>query len=102
MRRWLRRLRVRLGPDGRTILRLHDELEGQLSMEESAWLYRAAHGRETIVEIGSYRGKSAVILARGSEAAGGRVTAIDPHINFGQSARFNYDMTDHEALLDGG
>lgn len=77
--RALRRARVALSPGGRAHLRLHRSIEGQLAVEESRFLRRAASGRRTIVEIGSYRGKSAAMLALGSAPAG-RVYAIDPHI----------------------
>jgi predicted O-methyltransferase YrrM len=77
--RTIRRWRVRLGRDGARALALHRDLQGQLAMEECRFLLRAAAGRGTIVEIGSYRGKSCALLALGS-APGGRVTAIDPHL----------------------
>jgi predicted O-methyltransferase YrrM len=99
MRR-LRRLRIRVGPDGRDILRLHEELEGQLSMQESAWLYNAARDHRTIVEIGSYRGKSCVLLGMGSQAVDGRITAIDPHLPFDDGSGADYGAEDHEVLLD--
>jgi len=94
LRRKLRRLRIRLGPDGKEILRLHDGVEGLLAVEESAFLFHSARGRRTIVEIGSYRGKSCVLLGRGSRACGApgaHVTAIDPHgINHaGDRTRFS-------------
>lgn len=77
--RKIRRLRIALAPGGAEHLRLHDSLQGQLAIEESRFLRRAASGRRVIVEIGSYRGKSAAMLALGS-APDGRVTAIDPHL----------------------
>lgn len=79
-RRRRRRNRVARGPHGRTILALHDDLEGLLSYEESAFLFLTAAGMRTIVEIGSERGKSCVLLTLGSAECGGRVTAIDPHL----------------------
>lgn len=75
-------LRVLLGPHGKHILKLHNQLEGLLNPIESAWLFRNAGGKKEIVEIGSYRGKSTVLLALGSKADGGpgaHITAIDPH-----------------------
>jgi len=98
MRRTLRRLKVRLSPHGRTILALHDELEGILSVEESAFLYRAARGHKTIVEIGSYRGKSCVLLALGEPSA--RVTAIDPHYAQDDSGAIRYSPEDERIMND--
>jgi predicted O-methyltransferase YrrM len=66
--------------------RLHRELAGVggwLTEEEGDTLYRLARactGRGVIVEIGSYKGRSTICLARGSQA--GRnlpIYAIDPH-----------------------
>jgi predicted O-methyltransferase YrrM len=65
---------------------LHRELAGVggwLTEEEGDTLYRLARactGRGVIVEIGSYKGRSTICLARGSQA--GRnvpIYAIDPH-----------------------
>jgi predicted O-methyltransferase YrrM len=65
---------------------LHRELAGVggwLTREEGDTLYRLARactGRGVIVEIGSYKGRSTICLARGSQA--GRnlpIYAIDPH-----------------------
>lgn len=83
---------------GRTVLALHDQLEGQLAMEESRFLYAAAHDRDTILEIGSYRGKSAAFLALGSTSkrgsGGGHVTAIDPHLASEGAGTTNYNDED--------
>lgn len=95
-KRGLRRLRIRCGEGGRDICRLHDELDGLLSIEESAFLYRSAKGRLTIVEIGSYRGKSCVLLACGEPHA--MVTAIDPHYGQGDRGEVVYDPMDTEKM----
>lgn len=62
---------------------LTETVEGWLTHEEGALLYRLARrctGRGVIVEIGSFKGKSTIWLAKGSEAgAGVPVYAIDPH-----------------------
>ena len=79
-RRRRRRNKVARGPHGQTILALHDDLEGLLSYEESAFLFLTAAGKRRIVEVGSYRGKSCVLLTLGSTDSGGKVTAIDPHL----------------------
>jgi len=95
-------IQVMLGPGGREIVRLHRDLDGMLSLKEAAWLYRHAAGRRLIVEIGSYRGKSAVIMARGSLFAGGpstRIVAIDPHMVGDDSPRFGFNHQDREVLV---
>ncbi|MEM1165672.1 MAG: class I SAM-dependent methyltransferase [Planctomycetota bacterium] len=97
LKRAIRRMRVRLGPQGPLVLRLHSELEGQLSMEEVRFLLTTARGRRTIVEIGSFRGKSTVILALGSTDVNGHVTAIDPHIRTAASGT-DYGPADLEAF----
>jgi predicted O-methyltransferase YrrM len=99
LKKRLRRLKVRRGPDGAEILALHDALEGLIFVEESAWLYRAARGRRSIVEIGSFRGKSAVMLAKGSAGAGGRLLCIDPHINATGMEKTTFSKADHEAFM---
>lgn len=62
---------------------LTEAVEGWLTREEGELLYRLAHqctGRGVIVEVGSFKGKSTIWLAKGSEAgAGVPVYAIDPH-----------------------
>ena len=90
-------MRVALSPGGRTLLRLHDSIEGQLSVEESQFLYRVARGRKMIVEIGSFRGKSCAMLALGS-APDGHVTAIDPHISSAGAGRTTYNTSDEQAF----
>jgi predicted O-methyltransferase YrrM len=58
-------------------------VDGWLSEEEATTLYELARGlsgRGSIVEIGSYKGRSTICLALGSRAgAGVPVFAIDPH-----------------------
>jgi predicted O-methyltransferase YrrM len=57
------------------------DVPGWLSEDQARWLYDCAGavpGGGAIVEIGSYRGRSAIVLARGA-GAGVRVVAIDPH-----------------------
>lgn len=62
---------------------LTEAVEGWLTREEGELLYRLARqytGRGVIVEIGSFKGRSTIWLAKGSEAgAGVPVYAIDPH-----------------------
>ena len=55
-------------------------IEGWLTDEEIRLLFSLAQRGGTVVEIGSYRGRSTVVLAEGIRAAGqGVVWAIDPH-----------------------
>ena len=65
------------------ILALVETIDGWLTPKEGQLLYdlaRRAPGRGAIVEIGSWKGKSTIWLARGSRrGAGGAVYAIDPH-----------------------
>ncbi len=78
-----RRARLMASERGRTIVRLHDTLPGLLAFVETEFLYSVAKGAEEIVEIGSYRGKSCVLMALGSQeggAAGAHITCIDPHM----------------------
>jgi MMP 1-O-methyltransferase len=59
------------------------KLQGMLTQNEVDFLYRLGqvnHCRGVIVEIGSFKGKSTIALARGAAAThGAMVYAIDPH-----------------------
>ncbi|GIV20727.1 MAG: hypothetical protein KatS3mg023_2478 [Armatimonadota bacterium] len=73
-----------VSPDVRQeLLALTESVEGWLTVEEGELLYRLARactGKGVIVEIGSFKGKSTIWLAKGSLAgAGTKVVAIDPH-----------------------
>ena len=61
------------------------EVDGWLSDMEGEFLYNVAKnckGKGVIVEIGSWKGKSTIWLAKGSKAGNKiRVYAIDPHIH---------------------
>jgi len=63
--------------------KLTEKIDGFLSIKEGELLYNLAKnvkGKGVIVEIGSYKGKSTVWLARGSKAGNKiKVYAIDPH-----------------------
>lgn len=67
----------------RELTLLTSEVEGWLTVEEGELLYqlaKACTGRGVIVEIGSYKGKSTIWLAKGAlDGAGGPVVAVDPH-----------------------
>lgn len=66
-----------------SVYALTETVEGWLTREEGELLYRLARackGNGVIVEIGSFKGKSTIWLAKGSQAgAGVPVYAIDPH-----------------------
>jgi predicted O-methyltransferase YrrM len=72
------------------------DIEGWLSEAEGRYLYAlAARGPGTglVVEIGSSRGKSTLILATASRAAGrGPVVAIDPHLHHGSEGIFRANV----------
>lgn len=71
------RLVVRLGPEGKAILALHDRLASGALVEETAWLYRAARKRARIVEIGPACAPTAAVLSEATRESGARITAID-------------------------
>ncbi len=66
-------------------------VEGWLEESEGAYLYSLAQHFSKlgcIVEIGSWKGKSTIWLAKGSESVGGeKVYAIDPHTPDGSSEK---------------
>ena len=80
-------------------------VEGQMRREEVHCLYELAQqasSQGVIVEIGSYRGRSTVALARGAlKGAGVPVYAIDPHeyIDRKGEVETRYDSHDHVAFL---
>jgi hypothetical protein len=100
MARHARTLAARGGEEAhaRRLLRSLFETEGWLDPIEAWALHEAARGAApgrpegpTVVELGSYRGRSTVALALGVLArGGGRVIAIDPHD----------DERDRRAFLD--
>lgn len=57
------------------------DVDGWMSRDQAERLYRAAaatHAGDTIVEIGSFRGRSTIVLASAAPA-GTDIVAIDPH-----------------------
>lgn len=73
---------------------LLSKVEGMLTQSEAEYLYRLAKfnpGKGVIVEIGSYKGKSTICLARGSIVVeGGKVFAIDPHLPIPEEGYSDY------------
>lgn len=61
-------------------------------------LAAAAPKGGTIVELGSYRGKSTVALAWGAKLSGATVWAIDPHESYHQGET-DFGPEDHSAFL---
>jgi len=53
-------------------------VEGWLSEDQARRLWQRARSAERIVEIGSYRGRSAIVMARAARD-GAELVAIDPH-----------------------
>lgn len=79
---------------GKTMQTIEDILtsvDGWLHPKEAQLLYRLAsecRARGAIVEIGSWKGKSTICLARGSLAGGkAKIHAIDPHTGSPEHAR---------------
>ena len=71
--------------DIKTLSKQLASVEGQISNEELFFLYKAvlSAGRSaTIVEIGSYKGKSALALGLAARLLGSRVYSIDPHEHY--------------------
>jgi len=52
-----------------------DNIEGWMSIEQLKWLFNTAKEMETIVEVGSYKGRSTYALLTGTD---GTVWAVDP------------------------
>lgn len=67
-----------------TIKEFTDKIEGWLTNKEGEFLYKTAKqcsGQGTIVEVGSWKGKSTIWLGRGSKEGNNiKIYAIDPHI----------------------
>lgn len=74
-----------------TIEDILTSVDGWLHPKEARLLYRLAsrcRGRGAIVEIGSWKGKSTICLARGSLAGGkAKIHAIDPHTGSPEHSR---------------
>lgn len=79
-------------------------VEGQISSAEATVLSRLASEAPRgldIVEIDSYRGRSACALAMGSrQGHGNRVFAVDPHAEFVGPKGGQYGLLDQQALYE--
>lgn len=85
----------------REIKKIIQGVEGWLSEGEAKYLYSlASHGpgQGALVEIGSWKGKSTIVLASGSSAAGReKVYAIDHHKGSPEHEGLGYKEIDTEA-----
>jgi len=83
-------------------------VEGWMSEAQARMLWERARGLPEggqAVEIGSYRGRSAIVLARAAARSGARVTAIDPHAGNDRGPQQiagspDEGEEDHRAFLD--
>ena len=70
--------------DLKSVIKLAATIESSTTLQEGEWLYLTAKNLKvkpkTVVEIGSFLGKSTIFLGSGiNRFAGARVYAIDPH-----------------------
>lgn len=78
------------------------DIIGHLSSAEMELLYNLAAvvpKDGTIIEIGSFQGKSTICLGLGAKQAGAQVWAIDPHEDLQVDSQTHYGMENHAALL---
>ncbi|MEP7117191.1 MAG: class I SAM-dependent methyltransferase [Acidobacteriota bacterium] len=78
-------------------------VEGWLSAREGEALFRCARacrGRGAIVEIGSWKGRSTIVLAAGSKAGSGTVVcAVDPYVGI-PSRGLTSSVAEFQANID--
>jgi MMP 1-O-methyltransferase len=77
------------------------DVQGWLAIDEAYWLYSAAaklREGSTIVEIGSYHGRSTIALALGAKQSGSVVYAIDPH-HVHEAGGYQFGPTDNVAFM---
>lgn len=55
-----------------------ERIPGWMTRQELEWLYEKAKTMESVVEIGSFKGRSTFVLASGCNSGIGKVYAIDP------------------------
>lgn len=75
---------------------------GHLSLNEAKLLFHMAAQVPvggTVVEIGSFQGRSTVCLGFGAKMAGAFVWSIDPHYDYQVTQETHYGMENHAALL---
>ena len=81
-------------PSNQEIRAIADRVDGWLGKREGPYLYKLARiGSKigVVVEIGSWKGKSTIWLAKGSGSVrGGKVYAIDPHIGGADQEKIGY------------
>ena len=79
---------------------LTEVVDGWLGKREGPYLYslaKAASRRGVVVEIGSWKGKSTIWLAKASETVGGaQVYAIDPHVGGPDQEKIGYHAVSTE------
>ena len=72
-------------PGGAGLFAILAQVDGYLYPHEAVFLYRIARfvpGDEPIVEIGSFRGRSTLCLARGlADRGSGKLVSVDPHVD---------------------
>lgn len=80
------------------------EVHGWLGIDEAELLYNLARdAKGSVIEIGSYHGRSTIALAKGIQARGitppvDYVYAIDPHNNH-DVGEFHFDMGDNTSFM---
>ena len=84
-----------------TPLKAIEGIDGWLYEPEALFLHDLAQSVRSgcIVEIGSYRGRSTIMLAQGARKAGGVVYAIDPHLEAIDGIA-TYGAADRAAFMD--
>jgi len=65
-----------------------EKIQGFMTRPELEWLYDKAKGMDSVVEIGSFKGRSTFVLASGCNGKNGKVYAIDPFIFGGDWSKF--------------
>lgn len=70
-------------------MRYKNSILGWMMVEQLEWLFDVSRNMESIVEIGSYKGKSTHALLSGCK---GTVWAVDPFVNYGEAKDFYKDF----------
>ena len=75
---------------------INKRIEGWLAPAEAAFLYMAAQnctGKGVILEIGSWKGKSTIFLAKGSKAGSNvKIFTVDPHTGASEHKAIDPDV----------